>query len=148
MAIIPRITEEGKEGRFRLPEGTILLMVVILACTLSFGLGFLTGRETEDHDVIIQSLPLKEGGEPAAALESTPSGAVSAKATAPAAETQAAAPAMAAGGQYVASKSGTKYHLPWCPGAKQMKEENKIWFDSKAAAEAAGYTPAANCKGI
>ncbi len=51
-------------------------------------------------------------------------------------------------GEYVASKSGTKYHLPWCPGAGQIKEENKIWFKSKEEAERAGYTPAANCKGI
>lgn len=51
-------------------------------------------------------------------------------------------------GAYVGSKSGTKYHLPWCPGAQQMKEENKIWFDTKEEAEAAGYTPASNCKGI
>ncbi len=49
---------------------------------------------------------------------------------------------------YVASKSGTKYHLPWCPGAKQIKEENKVWFATKADAEKAGYTPASNCKGI
>ncbi len=50
--------------------------------------------------------------------------------------------------QYVASKSGTKYHLPWCAGAKQIKEENKIFFNSKDEAERAGYTPAGNCKGI
>ncbi len=50
--------------------------------------------------------------------------------------------------QYVASKNGTKYHLPWCVGAKQIKEENKVWFNSKAEAEKAGYTPAGNCKGI
>ena len=49
---------------------------------------------------------------------------------------------------YVASKSGTKYHLPWCGSAKQIKEENKIWFDTKEEAEKAGYTPASNCKGI
>lgn len=49
---------------------------------------------------------------------------------------------------YVASKSGTKYHLPWCGGAKRIKEENKIWFATKEEAEKAGYTPAANCKGI
>lgn len=48
----------------------------------------------------------------------------------------------------VASKNGTKYHLPWCAGASQMNEENKIVFESRAAAEAAGYTPAANCKGL
>lgn len=51
-------------------------------------------------------------------------------------------------GGYVASKNGTKYHLPWCSGAKRIKEENKVWFKTKAEAEAAGYTPAANCKGI
>ncbi len=50
--------------------------------------------------------------------------------------------------RYVASKSGTKYHLPWCGSAKQIKEENKIWFSSKEEAEKAGYTPASNCKGI
>ena len=51
-------------------------------------------------------------------------------------------------GKYVASKNGSKYHLPWCPGAQQMKEENKVWFSSKEEAEAAGYTPAGNCKGL
>jgi hypothetical protein len=51
-------------------------------------------------------------------------------------------------GGYVASKSGTKYHLPWCSGAKRIKEENKVWFKTQAEAEDAGYTPAANCKGI
>jgi hypothetical protein len=50
--------------------------------------------------------------------------------------------------QYVASKNGTKYHLLWCSGAKTIKEENKIYFKSKEEAEGAGYTPAANCKGI
>lgn len=50
--------------------------------------------------------------------------------------------------QLVASKSGTKYHLSTCPGASQIKEENKIYFDSIESAEAAGYSPAANCKGL
>ena len=51
-------------------------------------------------------------------------------------------------GQFVASKNGSKYHFPWCPGAQQMKEENKIWFDSKEIAQAQGYAPAANCPGL
>lgn len=51
-------------------------------------------------------------------------------------------------GNYVASKNSTKYHLPWCPGALRIKEENKIWFASKEAAEKAGLTAAANCPGI
>ncbi len=48
----------------------------------------------------------------------------------------------------VASKNGTKYHLPWCSGALRIKEENKITFNTKKEAEDAGYSPAANCKGI
>ncbi len=51
-------------------------------------------------------------------------------------------------GGYVASKSGAKYHLPWCSGAQRIKEENKVWFATKEEAESAGYEPAANCKGI
>lgn len=48
----------------------------------------------------------------------------------------------------VGSRSGTKYHLLDCPGAQQMKKENKIFFDSIELAKAAGYSPAANCPGL
>lgn len=51
-------------------------------------------------------------------------------------------------GEIVASKSGTRYHLLSCPGAKQIKEENKIYFANPQAAEAAGYKPAANCPAL
>ena len=50
--------------------------------------------------------------------------------------------------KYVASKRGTKYHAPWCSGAQRIKDANKIWFASKIEAEKAGYSPAANCKGL
>ena len=49
---------------------------------------------------------------------------------------------------YVGSKNSNKYHLPDCPGALKIKEENKIWFSSKKEAESLGYTPAANCNGL
>jgi methylphosphotriester-DNA--protein-cysteine methyltransferase len=49
---------------------------------------------------------------------------------------------------YVASKNGTKYHLPWCSGAQRIKDENKVWFKTKEDAEKAGFMPASNCKGI
>lgn len=51
-------------------------------------------------------------------------------------------------GAFVASKKGTKYHLPWCPGAKTISAENVIYFATKNDAARAGYTPAKNCKGI
>jgi hypothetical protein len=51
-------------------------------------------------------------------------------------------------GSVVASKSGTKYHFPWCTGAKSISEKNKIWFNSVTEAKEAGYSPASNCKGL
>lgn len=48
----------------------------------------------------------------------------------------------------VASKSGTKYHFPWCSGAKRISEKNKITFNTIEEARKAGYTPAGNCKGL
>jgi len=51
-------------------------------------------------------------------------------------------------GKYVASKSGSAYHFPWCAGAQKIKDENKIWFTSKEEAEKAGYKPAGNCPGL
>lgn len=51
-------------------------------------------------------------------------------------------------GPYVASKSGTKYHLVTCGGAKNIKEANKLFFATAREAEAAGYTKAANCPGL
>ncbi len=48
----------------------------------------------------------------------------------------------------IASKSGTKYHLESCPGATTIKPENRIIFPNSEAAEAAGYTKAANCPGL
>ena len=54
---------------------------------------------------------------------------------------------MALGGQFVASISGRTYYFPWCSGAQTLKSSNEIWFRSEAEAQAAGYTPAKNCKG-
>ncbi|MDO8183772.1 MAG: hypothetical protein Q7T49_02200 [bacterium] len=47
--------------------------------------------------------------------------------------------------QVVGSKEGSKYHYPWCGGAKQIKPDNLVTFESPAAARTAGYTPAGNC---
>ena len=58
------------------------------------------------------------------------------------------APVTSENALYVGSKSGEKYHLLTCPGAKQIKDENKIYFASKEDAMRNGYTPASNCKGI
>jgi len=51
-------------------------------------------------------------------------------------------------GVVVASKNGTKYHYPWCSGAKSINESNRISFSSIKEARKAGYMPASNCKGL
>jgi hypothetical protein len=52
------------------------------------------------------------------------------------------------GGTIVASKRGSKYHYPWCSGARSINEDNKVWFNSEEEARRAGYTPAGNCRGL
>ena len=51
-------------------------------------------------------------------------------------------------GRFVGSRGGSAYHYPWCPGALKIKEENKIWFQTKQEAVAKGYKPAGNCPGM
>lgn len=51
-------------------------------------------------------------------------------------------------GQFVASRSGTKYYLPWCAGVDRITDPNKIWFQTEDEAIAQGYSAAANCKGL
>jgi len=60
----------------------------------------------------------------------------------------ASEPSLPEGGQVVASREGSKYFLPWCSGADAISQANKVWFKSAADAEAVGYQPAGNCKGL
>ncbi len=55
---------------------------------------------------------------------------------------------VAPGGLVVAARNGSAYYYPWCGGAQNIGEGNKVWFDSEKEAEAAGYVPAKNCKGL
>jgi hypothetical protein len=135
-------------GRFwslagRVPRDVLVVAVVLLASSASYGLGYLTGQgSAPSDDFKVTDEPLMSAAAAAAAADPHPSEADLAAPTAP------KAAALPAGGQYVASKNGTKFYLPWCGGAKAIKNANKVWFATKADAIAAGYEPAANCKGI
>ncbi len=37
--------------------------------------------------------------------------------------------------KYVASKTGTTYHIPNCEWAEKIKEKNKVWFDNEKEAK-------------
>lgn len=46
---------------------------------------------------------------------------------------------------YVASKSGTRYYPKNCKAANRIKDENKVYFETKVEAEESGLTPATGC---
>ena len=62
---------------------------------------------------------------------------------------QMAAPApVATGGLVVAARGGSAYYYPWCGGAQNIADGNRVWFKSEKEARAAGYAPAKNCRGL
>lgn len=136
------IQTNGVEPLPRVPASWLVIGIVVLASVCSFIFGYLYALERVPKDTFI----IEGAGERAPAVlgaSSQKEEPVIVPAPAPAPEAQELT-----SGAYVASKSGTAYHLPSCPGAKQIKEENKVWFASKTDAELAGYKPAKNCKGI
>ena len=106
--------------------------IILLVCLSAFGLARLSILWPQKEPLRII------GGQEAAAISGN-------KETKP--EKNANIPPSAQD-KYVASKSGTAYHYPWCAGAKQISDKNKITFNSIEEARAAGYTPASNCKGL
>jgi hypothetical protein len=48
--------------------------------------------------------------------------------------------------QYVGSINSTKYHLPNCQWAENIKPENEIWFSSIEETQKAGYKPCKTCQ--
>lgn len=142
----------GLAGHFlALPGKWVLLTCLVLTGTLCFGIGLMAARENRPSgdSLWIEQLPASElPGSLGAGTTSTSSTSPPTQVIAPATQSAAAAAALPQTGQYVASKTGSKYYLPSCGTAKRIKDENKVWFATKAAAETAGYQPAANCKGL
>ena len=130
----------SKELAGRIPSDVLVVLVLIFSATAAFGLGILTGKDMVEAQagerLWIEQLPENavSGGGPAAAVTSV--------------EKKAPAPVSTQNGAYMASKNGTKYYLPTCSSANRIKPENRVWFATKAEAEASGYGPAANCPGL
>lgn len=115
-----------------LSDDIFLGFIIILVAFGSFGLGRLSKIEDSKTPIRIEN-----------SAEVTKSGAISSQT----ASIMLSQP-NSQEGQLVGSTGGTKYHFPWCSGAKTISEANKIYFTSKADAESKGYTPASNCKGL
>ncbi|MBI4708850.1 MAG: hypothetical protein HY764_01440 [Candidatus Portnoybacteria bacterium] len=103
----------------------------VLVALISFGVGYLSAPGISKNQVVIEETQ----GENITATQSVNSQ------TGESQESLQAAISQSAGkGIIVASKSGTKYHWPWCSWAKQIKPENQVWFNSEAEAQATGYS--------
>ncbi len=107
----------------------ILVVGIILISLISFGAGRLTSQSISESKQIINTDQNETARNSPAALmdENKPQ-------TSPV--------------QIVGNKNSKIYHYPWCSGAKNMKEENKIIFNSVKEAKNAGYMPAGNCPGL
>ncbi|MEK7578522.1 MAG: hypothetical protein AAB789_01525 [Patescibacteria group bacterium] len=51
-------------------------------------------------------------------------------------------------GNFLASINGKTYYPKDCAAANKIKEENRIWFNTKEEADAQGFKPARNCATI
>jgi hypothetical protein len=117
--------KDGEPENHGLFRKLFLSLVILLVAVLGFGVGRLTAVGKGEPVRIEYDQSLTQASQTtntASTIQSLPNGAV------------------------VASKSGSKYHFLHCAGAKQIKEENKISFNSAKDAEGAGYTLAANCQ--
>lgn len=116
--MIPKIREKIKAVKREVWDDLFVALVIVLVSIIAFSFGRLSASSAPERGLEIVS-----GEVPVSEV---------AKSTGP----------------YVASKTGSKYHLVSCSSANSIKEENKVYFSTKEEAEAFGYTPAANCKGI
>ena len=103
-------------------EDIFIVLVIILIGLSGFGLGKLSALEKGRE--LVQIKPQNQS---ASALSIAPE---------------------SSQGLLVASKTGKKYHFPWCAGASQITDKNKIWFNSYEEAQKAGYASASNCPGL
>ncbi len=133
---------------------TALLILLVGLC--SFGLGRLSLLESHKAPIqITNSLPF-ESSQAASAVsplvkeapESARAGVVASSEVKDQAPEVKSPVVPTSSGQIVASKTGSKYFYPWCGGAKQISDANKVFYHSSEEAKKAGYAPASNCKGL
>ncbi len=142
MKSISALTEKIKRlANFRpnlrpLSDDLFLGLIIILVAFGSFGLGRLSKIEGAKVPIQIENAP--------EVTAETFSGSVQSDTVA----TPQSLISTSKAGDLVGSKNGTKYHYTWCSGAQRIADANRIYFTSKSDAEARGYTPAVNCKGL
>lgn len=107
-------------------NSVIIYLIVVISIINAFGIGYLSGIPSSinvytEKNFAIDFINPKQGS---------------------AAHNSGTATAT---GDIVASKNGTKYYKTTCSGAKRIKEENKVYFQTVDDAVMAGYGEAKGC---
>ena len=132
------------------PQDVLMVGIVVLAASAAFGLGLLAQRSITPRPgegITVGQMPAAVAMGAASASTSPADIAPHSTKSSPSKPVTSTV-AKTSTGTYVASKSGKAFYLTTCSGAKRIKEENKIYFETEAAAKAAGYMPALTCKGL
>ncbi len=134
MSLTDEITfdKDGRVEKNPLFQKLLLAIIILLVSTLAFGLGRLSVGKREGIKLEVERQLTTDNLQPASVSNAVKSLENSKL------ETENST-------SVVGSSKGTKYHYPYCPGAKQISEKNKVVFASADAAEASGYTLAGNC---
>lgn len=123
---IAETREKCKTLVAKVPRDIFIVVILVLASSFSFGLGYLAGLDAgQGSDAAIEGI-----SPPSSASWQTTAGTVGTVE------------------KVVASKTGTKYYPLGCAGADRILDANKVWFASASVAKSAGYTLATNCKGL
>ncbi len=118
-------SEKGKD--------ILIALVVILVGVGSFELGRLS-RAGDSPGIKIE-YPPEVLNQPANAVSATNPSSVLQKTEIP-----------TVGKKFFASNRGKKYYPVGCSAGASLKEENKIWFNTREEAEAAGYELSSSCR--
>lgn len=108
----------------------LLVLVITLASTASFGLGRMSVVK-DNREPIAILYPEK--------MEKAPVFQVAGSVN----NTPIEAPI---GKTILASKNGKKYYFTNCSGANRIKSSNRVWYANEKDAESAGLTKSATCK--
>ena len=129
-----------KSEKEKLKSAIVYMGILVLVATASYGIGRISFYNSNKIPVTIKSQNSN--------LITPPEEKTSSDSANTASVLNASTKIEVTEGIVVGSKNSNKYHYPWCSGAKNILESNKIIFNSIEEAEASGYIPASNCKGL
>lgn len=132
-------TEKGKD--------ILTVIIVILVGLSSFGLGRMS-KNTSVADLSSTHLTMPANalmGQESAINGLNEANIGSKRVLSTIKSTQKDTDISAKSGNFFASKRGHKYYTNGCTSGNNLKEENKIYFQTKEEAERAGYTLSSSC---